>query len=223
MPFVPGRMKSPFFKSRNNGLLKYLRRLCGNDTDYIYPTVSGDHKPCDNPSLDSMPSGIRRISGLHLSHDPRLHIHGCQAHPTVFAHAPPRADRGSLSAPAAGPTPAAAGRMDHETSVEKDKDDEGDCMERHGQEPSQPCAARGTRGVLPLGQNRRHVRHSRYASALEPAFLLGEQATAARKSRLDTRTMDAPAGTSSFQAMSRPPSQETTPNRAARKKRRPRR
>ena len=86
-------------------------------------------------------------------------------------------------------------------------------------------AMRGERNswVVATRAEQTQCRPWRYSSALEPAFFLGEQATAARKIRLDTRTMDAPAGTSSFQATSRPPSQETTPNRAARKKRRPRR
>lgn len=358
-------MKPPFFKGRHDGLLKYLRRLCGNDADFVYPAVSGDQEPCDDPSLDPMASRIRRIGGLHLPHDPRLHIHGCQVHTTLFAYAPPRADEGSLAAAAAasgpailtggptgqarptsrwsglgsvaragtfralprygcgsrsnggsvgkpfssgearfrlgfgfnrgcggfrrnrqrlfrvdlrrllwrgllpglrgrgfgsrrplvfarcrvrsgrwtaiprpqpgevhgqdgpaaptGPAAAPAGRMVGEKTAKADKTDKDDGMQRQGQKPSQPCAATRTRGLPPRGHYGRNVSHGRYVSALEPAFLLGEQATAARKIRLDTRTMDAPAGTSSFQATNRPPSQETTPNRAAKKKRRPRR
>ncbi len=99
-------MKPPFFKSRNDGLLEYLRRLCGNNADFVYPAVSGDQEPCDDPPLDPMPSRIRRIRGLHLPHDPRLHVHGRQAHAAVFAHAPPRADSGAFAAAAAASGPA---------------------------------------------------------------------------------------------------------------------
>ena len=146
MSLVPGRMKPPFFKGRNDGLLKYLRRLCGNDTDFIYPAVSGDQKPCDNPSLDPMPSGVRRISGLHLPHDPRLHVHDRQAHAAVFTHTPPRAGGGSLAAAAATSGPATLARRSTGHARPIPRWSESGNVTRAGTFRSLPRYGRGSRG-----------------------------------------------------------------------------